>query len=91
MTTQLTSEVVAVEDDLPQQVHTEEHDQEDQIMPILYRSWSMFLLIRNCSRAELWCLRYTVYCMAALQLQDCNKKQSQMDDSDYESDYFSDW
>lgn len=38
MTTQLTSEVVAVEDDLPQQVHTEEHDQEDQIMPILYRS-----------------------------------------------------
>ena len=32
-TTQLTPGAVAVEEDLPHQVHTEEHDQEHQVMP----------------------------------------------------------
>lgn len=83
-TTQLTPEAVAVEDDLPHQVHTEEHDQEDQVMPSSLDPEPCSSQLESAQEPN-----FDAY-VAALQLQDCNDNQSNMEDSDYESDYFSD-
>ena len=83
-TTQLTPEAVAVEDDLPHQVHTEEHDQEDQVMPSSLDPDPCSSQLERTQEPN-----FDAY-VAALQLQDCNDNHSDMEDSDYESDYFSD-
>lgn len=83
ITNQLTPEVVAVEDDLPHQVHTEEQDQEDQVMPSSLDPDPCSSRLESAQEPN-----FDAY-VAALQLQDCNDDQSNMEDSDYESDYFS--
>ena len=81
-TTQLTPE--AIEDDLPHQVHTEEHDQEDQVMPSSLDPDPCSSQLESAQEPN-----FDAY-VAALQLQDCNENHSDMEDSDYKSDYFSD-
>ena len=83
-TTQSTPEAVDVEDDLPHQVHTEERDQEDQVIPSSLDPDPCSSQLESAQEPN-----FNAY-VAALQIQDCNDNQSNMEDSDYESNYFSD-